>query len=293
MMKRILLSVLMIALLLSGLAGVAEDWRPDEDNAINLARLLIDLVYAYENPESDDSPRIDADLDAIRAVSASDYEIASAIAEHWRAVYLDPSYTLYLYSGGDRATELEAAGIADGDIGAIVVLGYELENGEMTRELMGRCDAAAAVARSFPSAILICSGGATGDNNPDNHTEAGMMKAYLTRKCGIDPARIFIDERAMTTVDNALNTFEILEAQDIRRMTIVTSSYHQRWGQAIYNAVGAIYRQRHGFSVEIVGNYSYDIAPSRDAYRKDDQVAARQLARVLNLPQEALDAAKR
>ena len=133
-MKRILTLALAIALLFLSMSALAEDWRPDEDNDINLATLLVDLVYAYENPQPDDAQRIDADLEAIRAVSASDYEIASAIAEHWRKVYLDSDYTLCLHAGGDRATAMEEAGIADGDIGAIVVLGYELENGKMTAE---------------------------------------------------------------------------------------------------------------------------------------------------------------
>ena len=189
-----------------------------------------------------------------------------------------------MHSGGQRATELEQAGLKDGDIQAIVVLGYELENGEMTDELKGRCEAAAAAARSFPSAILVCSGGATGENNPENHTEAGMMKEYLAEQCGIDADRILIDESAMTTVENAVNTFEMLRERDIRTMTIVTSAYHQKWGQAVYNAVGAICRLEYGYAVEIVGNYCFDTEPSNPMLRMDSFIASRQLAQILNLP---------
>ena len=32
-------------------------------------------------------------------------------------------------------------------------------------------------------------------------------------------------------------------------MTIVTSTYHQRRGQAIYKAAGALYGMSHGYSV--------------------------------------------
>ncbi len=155
----------------------------------------------------------------------------------------------------------------------------------MQPELVGRCEAGAALARALPSAILVCSGGATGPNNPEGHTEAGLMKQYLIENCGIEEGRIFIDEAAMTTAENALNTFAILQKGGVRTMTIVTSEYHQRWGQAVYNAVAALYRQQHGYAVEIVGNYSYAIeAP--EVYAHGDRIASMQIAGILQLPPE-------
>ena len=71
-------------------------------------------------------------------------------------------------------------------------------------------------------------------------------------------------------------------------MTIVTSLYHQRWGQAVYNALAELYRQQHGYSVEILGNYSCDLMPDVPAYRNDDQIAVRQIAGILELPRDAL-----
>ena len=292
-LKAAMLAALLFAVLLMGMTAAAEGYRPAAGNEKNLGKLLVDLVNAYEKPRADDGARIDADLEAVRSVNGTDYDVASAIADHWRAVFLDDGYVLNMYAGSGRADALEASGMRDGDIDAIVVLGYELKDGKMTKELMGRCEAAAEVARSFPGAILVCSGGATGENNPKKYTEAGLMKAYLTRKCGIDGDRIFIDERAMTTLENAVNTFAILEQQGIRTMTIVTSSYHQRWGQAVYNAVGAIYRLDHGYAAEIVSNYCYDIEPSHDSFRHGDRFAARQIGAALGLPNEVLDGIKR
>ena len=103
---------------------------------------------------------------------------------------------------------------------AFVVLGFELADGEMTDELKARCEAAAAAAKAFPDSSLICSGGATGENNPEGHTEAGLMKDYLTEQCGIAADRILTDEYAMTTAENALNTFAILKAQGIGVFTV-------------------------------------------------------------------------
>ena len=160
-------------------------------------------------------------------------------------------------------------------------------DGEMQDELKGRCEAAAALARRYPEAIMVCSGGATGPNNPDDHTEAGLMKEYLSGVCAIDPGRIYIDEKAMTTQENAVNTFKILQKNNIGTMTIVTSSYHQRWGEAVYNAVAELYRQKNGYSVDIVSNYCFDTEPSVELYKKDVEIAAFQIAGILELSDEA------
>ena len=288
-MKRMLAVLLAALLLLSGTPALGGEYRASDANVQNLVKLLKDLVYAYERPLPEDGQTIDRDLEAIRGVNEADYEIAEAIAAHWRAVYLDGSYRLHVFRGDKRAAELLETGIPDSVTHAFVVLGYQLKDGKMRKELMGRCEAAAAAARAFPGTILVCSGGATGENNPKQYTEAGLMKAYLVQKCGIDASRIHIDERAMTTVENAENTFAILEERGVRTMTIVTSTYHQRWGQAVYNAVGAIYRREHGYSVDIVGNYCFDIEPSSDSYRHDDRIAARQLGTVLKIPKEAME----
>ena len=279
-------AVLGILLLFFGPLLKAEEKRPPitAENAANVGALLSDLVSAYEKPAEEDSAKIEADLEAIRAVDEGDFAVAKGIADHWSSVYLDPDYRLYLHQGEEKAAELVDSGIPDSSTHAIVVLGYQLQNGEMQPELKGRCEAAAAVARQFPNTILVVSGGATGDNNPQGHTEAGLMKAYLTGQCGIDAARIFMDERAMTTQENAVNTLNILRENRVKSMTIVTSVYHQRWGQAVYNAIAELYRQQYGYPVEIVGNYSYDIMTDEPMYRNDAQIAVRQIAGILELP---------
>lgn len=280
-MKKLFAALLMALMLVD--AALGEGLRVESENADNFTALLNALVEARERPSDGDGAVIDGIVEAIRAVSLADGEVAGAIAAHWRRVYLDPDYRLFLHDGGERAGALEETGLQDSPTLAIVVLGYELKDGEMTPELMARCDAAAAVARSFPSAMLVCSGGPTGENNPFGHTEAGMMRDYLVETQGIDPARISVDEQAMTTVDNAFNTMAMLRARGTERMIIVTSAYHQRWGQAIYNAVAALYRRACGYAVTIAENYCCDIEPSREAYRSDHRIAARQLASVLGL----------
>ena len=241
---------------------------------VTFGMLLYDMMDVYER--GGDPARIDED-----AAELGD-DIAFSIAEHWKKVYLDPDYRLYLY-GKDDPSVVPVHGAH-----AIVVLGYELKDGEMRPELKGRCDAAAALAEAFPDSILVLSGGATGNNNPKGNTEAGKMRTYLVYKCGIDAGRIFTDTRALTTAQNAVNTFRILMARGIETMTIVTSSYHQRWGQVLYNAMAAIYRQEYDYSVEIVGNFCYDTEPTVSAYRKDALIAVRQLGEILGLSAEEM-----
>lgn len=232
-------------------------------NDVTFDTLLSDLMTAYEA-----NARIDAD-----AAILND-DIARSVAAHWKKVYLS-DYRLYLY-GQDDPAELPITGKH-----AFVVLGYELKNGEMTNELKGRCDAAAAAAKAFPDSILVCSGGATGGNNRHGNTEAGLMKKYLVNQCGIAEERIFTDKKAMTTAENAVNTLAILRKQGVETMTIVTSSYHQRWGQVLYNAMAARYRQAYGYSVEIIGNYCYDIEPSNPMFLADASIALSQLKKIL------------
>ena len=266
-MKKTALAVFAVLVFLFASSG-AEDYA--YPSSVTFGSFLFDLVDIYEN--GGDVRRIDADAEELGD------DLAFAIAEHWKQVYLDPDYKLYLHGKDDPAQ------IPIEEPHAIVVLGYELKNGNMVPELKGRCEAAAALAAAFPDSILVLSGGATGKNNPRGNTEAGRMRNYLVDQCGVDPARIFTDTRAKDTVSNAVNTLNILEAQGIGSMTLVTSSYHQRWGQAIYNAVAVLYAMEHGWRVNIVGNYCYDTEPSVAAYYWDARIAVRQLGTLIGLP---------
>lgn len=258
-----------------------------EENTKLFGRLLTDLVQAYEKPKASDADTIASDLSAIRSPDGRDERLAQAIAGHWQQVYLDRSYPMYLHRKGSQWAEaLQGAGIEDRRSHAFIVLGYALVDGEMTRELKGRCNAAAAAARQYPHTLLVCTGGATGSNNPEKHTEAGLMKAYLTGECGIAAERIYIDEEAMTTMENAVNTFRILQENGVETMTLVTSSYHQKWGQAVYNTVLALYRETEGYAPRLVANYCHPVTPVKESMKHDDRIAASQIGRLLGLPSE-------
>ena len=288
-MKKAILIILALCILAGSFSVAAADGLYQAQAPEAFGALLSGLVVAYEEPAEDSWTRIMELLEEIKSSSAEDYELASTITEHWRKVYLDPDYRLFLWDDGTETPDL---GLPEDASHAFVVLGFELSDGEMTNELKGRCEAAAAAARAYPRSILVCSGGATGSNNPDQHTEAGLMKDYLINECGLDADRIFTDERAMTTAENAVNTMAILQEQGVRTFTVVTSRYHQKWGQVLYNAVAAIYGQRYGYSAEIIGNYCFDIDTDVDSFKKDDRIAIRQLSGILGIPSSMVDIKK-
>ncbi len=205
---------------------------------------------------------------------AIDDELLATISKTWKETYLVPDYGI-LINGVDDPAILEFSGKH-----AFVVLGFALADGEMTDELKARCEAAAAAAKAFPDSILVCSGGATGDNNPDGHTEAGLMKDYLTKQCGIAADRIFIDEQAMDTVGNALNSFEILKEQEIEEITLVTSDYHQRRANILYTALAEFIRETEGYSVVLTGNFSCEADAPWES-DMDAQIAAMQLSQMV------------
>ena len=112
------------------------------------------------------------------------------------------------------------------------------------------------------------------------------MQDYLIEECGINPDRIFIDARALTTADNAVNTFEIIGQQGVESVTIVTSSYHMRWGQAVYHTVAELMYIDSGYQVSSIANYCYDVAPSVEVYKAGDRFAAYQIGEIIGLSKD-------
>ncbi len=278
MSKRITAVFLLLVLLAAGPAARGETGMQFGEESFKHLRTLMTLLRsAYETPKRRNESAEEAEIAAIAAISETEGLIARDIAENWRKIYLDKNYPVYLFKKGEEtASALEASGAEFGSTHAFVVLGYALRNGEISKELKARCNAAAAAARSYPDTILVCTGGATGANNPDRRTEAGVMKEYLVNTCGIDPERILTEDQSLSTQANAVNTFRILEERGIRTVTIVTSHYHQRWGQAVFSAVFSQFRRTGGYEVDIVLNYCCKVAVPA-AYEHDDRFAVSQI----------------
>ena len=154
-MYRRMIAVFTALFLIIGATAMGEGYHVANGNGMTFGKLLLQLVSAYETPSPGDAQAIEATLTDIAAVSAGDHEIARSIVDHWNAVCInaDDAYPFYVYGGGELAVELERSEIQDSATHAFVVLGFELKDGEMRDELKGRCDAAAAAARSYPRAL--------------------------------------------------------------------------------------------------------------------------------------------
>ena len=236
-----------------------------EETPVDFNTLVSDLASLLEA-----NNRVTNDLEMLK-----DNKLAAFVTERWQNTYMNPDYRVYLH-GKDNPADLPVHGRH-----AFVILGFELENGEMRDELKARCDAAAAAAAAFPDSILVCSGGATGENNPEGHTEAGLMKDYLVQTCGISAERILTDESAMTTLENAVNTFAILKEQEIETITIVTSAYHQRRANILYETLAEIIREKEGISITVAGNYSCETLPPEGLDKYDAYIATMQLGELI------------
>ncbi len=265
-MKRIVLLFLILTLLFLPPAV-----RAEEEEEVSYAVLLADMAAAYEQPSTQTVSKLERDA------AAMDDPVASALAARWEQVYVDRSYRPLLF-GRDDPRQIPVTGKH-----AFVVLGYALENGAMADELKGRCDAAAAAARAFPDSLILCTGGATGENNPDKHTEADLMKEYLVEIHGLDSDRILTETEAMTTADNAANVMSMLRERQVNTLTVVTSDYHLPRAQVLYTAAAARCQAELGYPLEVVGDYAYQTPPNPDA---DYVIALFQLLDVLELPDE-------
>lgn len=119
----------------------------------------------------------------------------------------------------------------------IVVLGARLNNnGSMPGVLLPRLDAALQLARGFPAAGIITTGGMT--NRRAGRTEAQAMKDWLVRH-GIAPHRIATEGRSRSTVENAKFVAPMLRAGGASGVVVVTTNDHLRRAMANFRSAVA------------------------------------------------------
>ena len=91
----------------------------------------------------------------------------------------------------------------------MVALGFQLnEDGSMKEELIERLKVVLASAQKYPLAHIVCTGGGTAKNKKEA-TEAGEMAKWLQAQ-GIDKNRIIVEDKSITTAQNAMFTYELL-----------------------------------------------------------------------------------
>ena len=145
-------------------------------------------------------------------------------------------------------------GLPGDDSLCLVALGFQLNpDGTMREELIGRLNVVLAASEKYPNAFIACTGGGTAAED-ETATEAGRMAEWLEAH-GIDPARLIVEDRSLTTAQNAIYTFDILEEKypQVAQIAIVSSDYHIATGILLFSAE-AILRDS---GVQVDGNAAW------------------------------------
>lgn len=107
----------------------------------------------------------------------------------------------------------------------ILVLGAKVREDGPSVSLMNRIDAAFDYLTTHPESVAVVSGG----QGPDEPmTEARCMYDHLIAR-GIDPARVWMEDRATSTWENLKFTLDLIEERTGRRpgsLGIISSEYH-------------------------------------------------------------------
>ncbi len=230
-------------------AGCAEQKQPARDSREILEEMIVDYGSYGEEAET----RIG---ELIQELTELDAEAAlrwGKIMDLWRSCASDlPIYYGVLPDGLPETDEL-----------AIVALGFQLEpDGAMRPELIERLKVVLNSAEKYPRALVVCTGGGTASAN-EGVTEAGKMAEWLIEH-GLSSDRVIVEDRSLTTAQNAIYTFDILAEHypQVQTLAIVSSDYHIATGTLLFEAE-SILRQKQAEEdrIQVVSNAAWK-APS-------------------------------
>ncbi|MCF0112045.1 MAG: YdcF family protein [Erysipelotrichaceae bacterium] len=107
----------------------------------------------------------------------------------------------------------------------VIIHGCGLKNGEtVTKLLANRCDKAIQTYRkSCKKPYLICSGGQGAD---EKISEAQAIADYCIAN-GVSPEHIILEDKSATTMENLINSKQIIESRGgAKRIALVSSNFH-------------------------------------------------------------------
>lgn len=139
---------------------------------------------------------------------------------------------------------------------AIVTLGYLLNpDGSMDKILLGRLQTTLDLAKKYPKALIVVTGGV-----PQNRQTEGKLMAQWLVEHGIEKSRIIEENYATSTVENALYSSYALARHGIEQALLVSSASHVRRGQTLLE----IASEQNGPSKLNVVSVSYPDKPLAD-----------------------------
>lgn len=202
------------------------------------------MIQYYLHYQQDAEAEIEALLDYIESADPGQGTLWRSIMEDWRWCNEEMQVN----------RDVLPDGLPQDDSLCIVILGYGLNNdGSMKEELIDRLVVGLASALKYPNALVCVTGGRTADNT--NDTEAGQMAAWLMDK-GLEPDRILLEERSLSTAENARNVLLLLRGRvpQVDSIAVISSDYHIPWGVSMFTTE-ANYKAYHtGHTIKVVGN---------------------------------------
>ena len=197
----------------------------------------------------------------------------------WRDIM---EYWDYVNSGLPVHLNALPDGLPDDGSLCIVVLGYELnDDGTMKDELLGRLRVALSCARQYPNALVLCTGGGTAADAPDV-TEGRSMGDWMLAH-GLSRHRLIVEDRSMTTAENAMNSYRILfsDYPAVDSVAIVSSSYHIPWGSLLFEAGLMQSASELGTRrIHVISNAAY---PTTSAVYREDELLRWQTGGMLQM----------
>ncbi len=119
----------------------------------------------------------------------------------------------------------------------VLVLGCGIRGEQVLPTLAARLDRCVEYVAQNPTAPIVVSGG---QGSREAITEAAAMKKYLVER-GIDPSRIFMEQRARNTIENmqfSKIVMDSLAAGENYSVACVTSRYHVMRAEGIARRTG-------------------------------------------------------
>ncbi len=154
-------------------------------------------------------------------------------------------------------------GLPDTDELCLVALGFQLNpDGTMKDELISRLGVVLASAKKYPDSLIVCTGGGTASENKDA-TESGRMAEWLIEN-GVARERVIVEDKSLTTAQNAIYTYKILSEKypQVKKIAIISSDYHIATGVLLFGAEATITADKAGDDkYEIISNAGWK-APS-------------------------------
>ena len=216
-------------------------------------QIIEELVVDYGSYGSEADSRINSLLEELRIADEDTADRWERIMTLWDTA--NTSLTIHenvLPDGLPDTAEL-----------CIVALGFQLNpDGTMREELVERLNVVAASAEKYPNALIVCTGGGTAAENKDA-TEAGKMAEWLLEN-GIAAERVIVEDKSITTAQNAIFTFDILAERYpyVKQLVIVSSDYHLATGTLLFEAESILRAEKAGSeTIHVVSNAAWK-APS-------------------------------